>query len=131
MSKISTVDVVDIRFPSPRDRCVVYVVLRTDTELAGHGISFTTSSTALCVLAARRIAEPLVGLDVDELAGSLGEIYRQIVGDDRLRWMGPQWGLVRLAATAVLNAVWDLVARRAEKPLWRMVAELKPADLVS
>src|SRR4051794_11151939 len=96
MSKISAVDVVDIRFPPAGDRCVVYVVLRTDTELAGHGISFTTSGTALCVLAARRIAEPLVGRDVDDLAGSLGETYRQIVGDDRWRWTGPQWGLVRL-----------------------------------
>jgi len=131
MSKISAVDVVDVRFPPAGDRCAVYVVLRTDTELAGHGISFAVSGTALCVLAARRIAEPLVGRDVDELAGSLGETYRQIVGDDRLRWMGPQWGIVRLATAAVLNAVWDLVARRAGKPLWRLVAELKPADLVA
>jgi L-fuconate dehydratase len=131
MPKIGAVDVVDVRFPPAGDRCAVYVVLRTDTELAGHGISFTTSGTALCALAARRIVEPLVGRDVDELAGSLGDTYRRIVGDDRLRWMGPQWGIVRLAATAVLNAVWDLVARHAGKPLWRLVAEMKPADLVS
>lgn len=134
MSKVIAVDVVDLRFPTSTgdgQRCAVYVVLRTDSDLTGHGLSFALGGTALCVQAARRVAEPLVGRAVDELAGSMGPTYRQLVGAERLRWLGPHWGLVRMAAAAVLNAVWDLVARRAGKPLWRLVAEMKPEDLVA
>ena len=144
MPRISAIDVVDVRFPTSMTgvdsdamrpgvaRSAVYVVLRTDTELAGHGLSFTTGPGAgLSVLAARQIAEPLVGRDVDGLAGSLGPTYDQLVGENQQRWLGPEKGLVQLAAAAVLNAVWDLVARRAGKPLWRLVAEMEPAELVA
>ena len=60
-----------------------------------------------------------------------GPTYRELVGDSQLRWLGPEKGVVHLAAAAVLNAVWDLVARRAEKPVWRLVAEMDPIDLVA
>jgi L-fuconate dehydratase len=144
MPRISAVEVVDVRFPSAvrqagsaaskPDGCrsAAYVVLRTDTDLTGHGLSWTAGrDTARCVLAARRIAEPLVGRDVDEVAASLGPIYRQLVRDNRLRRPDTESHLVQLAAAAVLNAIWDLVARRAGKPLWRLVAEMEPADLVA
>jgi L-fuconate dehydratase len=144
MPRISAIDVVDVRFPTSAtlagsdamhpdgDYSAAYVVLRTDTDLTGHGLTFTIGrGTDLCVLAARYIAEPLVGRDVDELAASLGPTYRQLVGDSQLRWLGPEKGVVHLAAAAVLNAVWDLVARHAGKPLWRLVAEMEPTDLVA
>jgi L-fuconate dehydratase len=144
MPRISAVDVIDVRFPTSLtlagsdamhpdgDYSAAYVVLRTDTDLAGHGLTFTIGrGTDLCVLAARYVAEPLVGRDVDELAASMGPTYRQLVGDSQLRWLGPDKGVVHLAAAAVLNATWDLVARRAGKPLWRLVAEMEPADLVA
>jgi L-fuconate dehydratase len=144
MPRISAIDVVDVRFPTSAtlagsdamhpdgDYSAAYVVLRTDTDLSGHGLTFTIGrGTDLCVMAARHIAAPLLGRDVDELAGSLGPTYRELVGDSQLRWLGPEKGVVHLAAAAVLNAVWDLVARRAEKPLWRLVAEMDPIDLVA
>jgi L-fuconate dehydratase len=144
MPRISAVDVIDVRFPTSLtlagsdamhpdgDYSAAYVVLRTDTDLAGHGLTFTIGrGTDLCVLAARYLAEPLVGRDVDELAASMGRTYRQLVGDSQLRWLGPDKGVVHLAAAAVLNAAWDLVARHAGKPLWRLVAEMEPADLVA
>src|SRR5688572_25359908 len=100
MPRISAVDVIDVRFPTSLTRAgsdamhpdgdysAAYVVLRTDTELAGHGLTFTIGrGTDLCVLAARYIAEPLVGRDVDELAASMGQTYRQLVGDSQLRWL--------------------------------------------
>jgi L-fuconate dehydratase len=144
MPRITAVDVVDVRFPTSAslagsdamhpdgDYSAAYVVLRTDSDLSGHGLTFTIGrGTDVCVLVARQIAVPLVGRDVDELAASLGPTYHQLVGDSQLRWLGPEKGVVHLAAAAVLNAVWDLVARRAEKPLWRLVAEMPPADLVA
>ena len=144
MPRISAVDVVDVRFPTSAtlagsdamhpdgDYSAAYVVLRTDTELSGHGLTFTIGrGTDLCVLAARHIAAPLVGRDVDELAASLGPTYRRAGRGQPAAWLGPEKGVVQLAAAAVLNAVWDLVARRAGKPLWRLVAEMEPADLVA
>ena len=144
MPRITAVDVVDVRFPTSAtlagsdamhpdgDYSAAYVVLRTDTELSGYGLTFTIGrGTDLCVLAARHIAGPLVGREVDELAAAPGPTYRMLVGDSQLRWLGPEKGVVHLAAAAVLNAVWDLVARRAGKPLWRLVAEMEPIDLVA
>jgi L-fuconate dehydratase len=141
MPRINTVDVVDVRFPATGTRagstvaepdgaqCAVYVALHTSAALAGHGLSFPAGSdAAACVDAAWHIAGRLVGRDVDELAGSLGSTYRRLVGDDL---PGDGMGTGRLAATAVLNAVWDLVARYARKPLWRLLAEMSPADLVT
>jgi L-fuconate dehydratase len=144
MPRISAVDVVDVRFPTSAtlagsdamhpdgDYSAAYVELRTDADLSGYGLTFTLGrGTDLCVQAARFIGAALVGRDVDELAGALGPTYRQLVGDSQLRWLGPEKGVVHLAAAAVLNAVWDLAARRAGKPLWRLVAEMEPTELVA
>jgi L-fuconate dehydratase len=144
MPRITAVDIVDVRFPTSDslagsdamhpdgDYSAAYVTLRTDSELAGYGLTFTIGrGTDVCVLAAQHLAGQLVGRDVDELAPALGEIYRRFVGDTQLRWLGPEKGVVHLAAAAVLNAVWDLVARRAGKPLWRLVADMEPEDLVA
>jgi L-fuconate dehydratase len=144
MPRITAVDVIDVRFPTSAtmagsdamhpdgDYSAVYVVLETDTELSGHGLSFTIGrGTDLCVLAARQIAATLPGRDADELATTLGPTYRQLTGDSQLRWLGPEKGVVHLAAAAVLNAVWDLVARNAGKPVWRLIADMSPADLVA
>ena len=144
MPRITAVDVLDVRFPTSGtlagsdamhpdgDYSAAYVVLGTDSDLAGYGLTFTIGrGTDVCVLAARHLAGKLVGQDVDELPAALGEIHRQFVGDSQLRWLGPEKGVVHLAAAAVLNAVWDLVARRAGKPLWQLVADMEPRDLVA
>ena len=80
--------------------------------------------------AARQRALPLVGRDVDELCDDPGAVYRELAADSQLRWLGPEKGVVHLALAAVMNAVWDLAARRAGKPLWRLLAEMTPEELV-
>jgi L-fuconate dehydratase len=144
MPVITAVEVIDVRFPTSAtldgsdamnpdgDYSAAYVVLSTDDDtLAGYGLTFTIGrGTDLCVLAARQLARPLLGRDVDELAGTMGPTYREILADSQLRWLGPEKGVVHLAAAAVLNAAWDLVARRAGKPLWRLIAEMSPDELV-
>jgi len=145
MTTITAVDVLDVRFPTSAtldgsdamnpdgDYSAAYVVLRTDADdLAGHGLTFTIGrGTDLCAQAARQIGAPLLGRDVDEVAADLGGVYRELLADSQMRWLGPEKGVVHLAAAAVLNAVWDLAAKRAGKPLWRLLAEMTPAELVA
>ena len=144
MPIITAVDVVDVRFPTSLtadgsdamnkdgDYSAAYVVLRTDADgVEGYGLTFTIGrGNDLVALAAQQRGEPLVGLDVDDVVGDLGGTYRRLQSDSQLRWLGPEKGVVHLALAAVMNAVWDLAARRAGKPLWRFVVDLEPAALV-
>jgi L-alanine-DL-glutamate epimerase-like enolase superfamily enzyme len=144
MPRITSVEVVDVRFPTSLTRdgsdamnkdgdySAAYVVLHTDDAgLSGHGFTFTIGrGNDLCAAAAAQRAEPLVGRGVDELVTDLGGIYRELQSDTQLRWLGPDKGVVHLALAAVMNAVWDLAARRAGKPLWRLLSEMSPVELV-
>jgi L-fuconate dehydratase len=144
MTIITSVDVVDVRFPTSLsmdgsdamnkdgDYSAAYVILRTDDpELAGYGFTFTIGrGNDICVLAAEQRALPLIGQDVGVLVGDLGATYRALKSDSQLRWLGPEKGVEHLAMAAVMNAVWDLAARRAGKPLWRLLAEMTSEQLV-
>jgi L-fuconate dehydratase len=145
MSRITAVDVTDVRFPTSLsmdgsdamnkdgDYSAAYVVLRTDDpDLAGHGFTFTIGrGNDICVLAAKHRAAPLIGRDVAELVGDLGATYRGLAADSQLRWLGPDKGVEHLAMAAVMNAVWDLAARSAGKPLWRLLVDMTPEELVN
>jgi L-fuconate dehydratase len=134
----------DIRFPTSltadgsdamnqdADYSAAYVVFETDEPgLCGYGFTFTIGrGNDLCALAAEHRGRALVGRDVDELVGDLGAVYRQLAGDSQLRWLGPDKGVVHLAMAAVMNALWDLAARRARVPLWRLLVDMTPTQLV-
>ena len=143
MSIITGLAVHDIRFPTSRtadgsdamnkdaDYSAAYITLETDGLLRGHGFTFTIGrGNDLCVAAVRQRAAPLLGRDVDELLDDLGGIYRELSSDSQLRWLGPEKGVEHLAMAAVMNALWDMAARRAGKPLWRLLAEMTPEQLV-
>lgn len=145
MPRITSVEVVDVRFPTSLtqdgsdamnkdgDYSAAYVVLHTDDPaLSGYGFTFTIGrGNDLCVAAAAQRATPLAGRDVDELCDDLGGIYRELQSDSQLRWLGPDKGVVHLALAAVMNAVWDLAARRSGVPLWRLLSEMSPEQLVA
>ncbi len=144
MTRITHVDVSDVRFPTSLtmdgsdamnkdgDYSAAYVAIRTDDPgLSGFGFTFTIGrGNDICALAAEHRAAPLVGLDVDEVVGDLGAVYRSLKSDSQLRWLGPDKGVEHLALAAVMNAVWDLAARRAGKPLWRLLVDMTPEQLV-
>ncbi|NIK58535.1 L-fuconate dehydratase [Kribbella shirazensis] len=144
MPRITSVETVDLRFPTSLtqdgsdamnkdgDYSAAYVVLHTeDPALSGFGFTFTIGrGNDLCVAAAAQRARPLVGRDVAELCDDLGGVYRELQSDTQLRWLGPDKGVVHLALAAVMNALWDLAARRAGVPLWRLLAEMSPEQLV-
>jgi L-fuconate dehydratase len=145
MSRVLGFDTHDIRFPTSRtlagsdamnpgpDYSAAYVVIRTDAPggLAGHGFAFTIGRGNEVLLTAIRALEPfLAGRDLDELLADLGGLYRTLTGDSPLRWLGPECGVMHMAIGAVLNACWDLAARAAGQPLWRLLAGLTPRQLV-
>ena len=145
MPVITGFDVVDVRFPTSLDLdgsdamnkdgdySSAYVVLTTDDPLlCGFGLSFTIGrGTELVVAAARLQAALLVGLDVEVMLADMGAVYRRLTADSQLRWLGPEKGVVHLSLAAVLNAAWDVVARLAGKPLWRLLAEMPAAQLAA
>jgi L-fuconate dehydratase len=127
----ATLDGSDAMNPSP-DYAAAYVALHTsDESLSGHGFVFTIGRGNDVELAAIRALEPLVsGLDLDGVLGDLGGMSRRLVGDSQLRWLGPEKGVMHMAIGAVLNALFDLAAKRAGLPLWRWLAGLAPAELL-
>ncbi|NYI42654.1 L-fuconate dehydratase [Demequina lutea] len=147
--KITAVEIEDVRFPTSLtadgsdamnkdgDHSAVYVVLRTDGDgpdgapLAGHGITFTTGrGNDIVAMAASQQAAHLVGMDVEALAADIGAVYRLLTSDTQIRWLGPEKGVVHLSLSAVMNAVWDLAGRLAGKPVWRLLADMTPEQLV-
>ena len=146
MSRIIALDVLDVRFPTSRsldgsdamnpdpDYSAAYVVVRTDDPdgLEGHGLTFTIGRGTEVVVAAVGALRPLVvGRSTDELFEDMGAFWRHVVGDSQLRWIGPEKGVIHLATAAVVNAVWDLYAKRAGKPLWKLLVDMSPEQFVA
>jgi L-fuconate dehydratase len=141
---ITSVDVVDVRFPTSLtadgsdamnkdgDYSAAYVVLKTDDPaLRGYGFTFTIGrGNDICALAAEQRAKPLIGKNVEAIVADLGGTYRTLKSDSQLRWLGPEKGVEHLAMAAVMNAVWDMAARKAGKPLWRLLTDMTPEQLV-
>jgi L-fuconate dehydratase len=141
--KITRMTVRDIRFPTSRaldgsdamnpdpDYSAAYVTLETDTGPSGYGLSFTIGRGNEVVCLAAHALEPLVvGHDLETFTKDMGAFYRHITGDSQLRWIGPEKGAMHLATAAVINAVWDLWARLEGKPLWKLLSDMSPAELV-
>ena len=135
----------DIRFPTSReldgsdamnpdpDYSAAYVIVHTDAAdgLEGHGLTFTIGRGTEVVVAAVGALRPLViGRSTDELFADMGAFWRTLVGDSQLRWIGPEKGVIHLATAAVVNAVWDLWAKTSGKPLWQLLVEMSPAEVV-
>src|SRR5579875_3733995 len=121
----------DAMNPDP-DYSLAYVTVRTSEDAAGYGFVFTIGrGNEVAVTAIRAVEELVVGLDVGEALSDMGGFAKRLVRDSQLRWLGPESGVVHMAIGAVVNAVWDLAARRAGKPLWKLLADMSPEELVA
>ena len=140
---ITRVDVLDLRFPTSResigsdavnknpDYSAAYCILHTDSGLTGYGLTFTLGrGNELCVGAARYLAGFVTGRRLSALSDDMRAFSRQLTEDSQFRWLGPEKGVTHMAAAAVINAVWDLFARQQNKPLWRLLADLPPEEIV-
>jgi L-fuconate dehydratase len=108
--------------------------MRTDSPdgLAGYGLVFTIGRGNDVQTAALAALEPMViGRRVDDIVDHLGDFARELNGDSQLRWLGPEKGVMHMAIGAVINAAWDLAARRAGKPVWRLIADMTPEQIVA
>ncbi|HKW71336.1 MAG TPA: enolase C-terminal domain-like protein [Candidatus Dormibacteraeota bacterium] len=116
------------------DYSAAYVVLKTDhpDALAGHGLTFTIGrGNELCVQAVELLAPHVVDRTLEDIASDMAGFWRELAGDSQLRWLGPEKGVVHLATAALVNAVWDLYAKVERKPLWKLLADMSPEQLVT
>jgi L-fuconate dehydratase len=144
MAIVTNLRVFDVRFPTSLDLSgsdamnpdpdysAAYVILDTDQPgLTGHGLTFTIGrGTEVVVTACHALRHLVVGLDLDRVKEHPGQFWRRLTGDSQLRWIGPEKGAMHLATGAVVNAVWDLWAKEAGKPLWQLVCDMTPEELV-
>src|SRR5881398_4129239 len=143
---ITRIDALDIRFPTSRERdgsdamspdpdySAAYAILHTDRPdgLTGHGLTFTAGrGNELCVAAIRSLAPLVQGLTLEEIKADMGRFWRRLTSDSQMRWVGPEKGVLHLATAAVVNAVWDLYAKVEGKPLWKLLVDMTPEELVS
>ncbi len=117
----------DAMNPDPDYSAATVVLETSEPGLEGHGLTFTIGrGNDLCCRAIETLAERVVGRDLDELAGAMGAFWRGLVSDSQLRWLGPEKGVTHMATAALVNAVWDLLGRRAGKPVWKLVSDMPP-----
>ena len=142
--RITRARVLDVRFPTSLasigsdavnkapDYSAAYCILETDAGLEGHGLTFTLGrGNDLCVAALKYLARQAVGRSLDSITGDLCGFSRLLTDDSQFRWLGPEKGVIHMAAGALINAVWDLYAKAEGKPLWRLLAEMSPERLCS
>ncbi|RVI49190.1 L-fuconate dehydratase [Sinorhizobium meliloti] len=144
MTRITDLRVFDLRFPTSAsldgsdamnpdpDYSAAYVILDTDRPgLAGHGLTFTIGrGNDICCMAIEAMRHLVVGQDISNILKHPGRFWRHLTSDSQLRWIGPEKGAIHLATGAIVNAVWDLLAKHAGKPVWRLVTDM-PAEEIA
>jgi L-fuconate dehydratase len=114
------------------DYSAAYVILKTDGDLEGHGLTFTIGrGNELCVAAIESMQHLVIGKRLDDITADFAGFWRSLASESQLRWLGPEKGVIHLALAAIVNAVWDLYAKAERKPLWKLLADMTPAQLVS
>ncbi|HYW35910.1 MAG TPA: L-fuconate dehydratase [Balneolaceae bacterium] len=147
MGEVIITDVItkDIRFPTSQsldgsdamnpdpDYSAAYVILKTNnSKLEGHGLTFTIGrGNQLCVAAIEALAPHVINQSFDAIKNNFGSFWRELTRDSQLRWLGPEKGVIHLATGALVNALWDLYAKMEEKPLWKLLVDLSPEELVN
>lgn len=142
---ITEIETHDVRFPTSRtldgsdavnvdpDYSAAYVILRTDSPgLEGHGLTFTNGRGNNVVCAAIEALGPRAkGRTLESITADMAGFWYSVAGDTQLRWLGPEKGVIHLATGALINAVWDLYAKAEGKPLWKLLMDMAPEQLVS
>jgi L-fuconate dehydratase len=140
--RITGVRVRDVRFPTSLqmdgsdslnlgDYSATYVTVETDTGLTGDGLTFTNGrGNEICVAAVHALEHHVVGRRLDDIIANFRAFYRDLTIDKQLRWLGPEKGILHMATGALINAVWDLWAKREKQPMWKLLADLSPEEIV-
>jgi L-fuconate dehydratase len=142
--KITGYEILDLRFPTSLtndgtdavhkdpDYSAAYVILRTDGGQEGHGFTFTIGrGNDICAEAIRAFMPLVVGQQLEAIFADSAAFWRMLASDSQLRWLGPEKGVIHIAMAAIVNAVWDLHAKQARQPLWKLLADMSPRQIVS
>ena len=142
--RITGLEVLDLRFPTSLtgagtdamhtdpDYSAAYVILRTDGTLEGHGLTFTVGrGNEVCAKAIEAYGPLIVGQTLANITTDFAGFWRTLAGESQLRWLGPEKGVIHLALGAIVNAVWDLYAKAEGKPLWKLLSDMSPRDIVA
>jgi len=120
----------DAMHPNP-DYSATYVILETDSGMEGHGLTFTIGrGNEICVEAVKSLTYLVKGKSADDFFDDMGSFWRLITSDSQLRWLGPEKGVIHLATAAIVNAMWDLYAKKMKKPVWKLLVDMTPSELV-
>lgn len=141
---IEKLDIKDLRFPTSREKdgsdamhispdySCAYVIIHTNSIFKGYGLTFTLGKgTEIVVTAIRALENLVVGKNVKIIFKNFSTFWRNMTSDSQLRWIGPEKGVIHLATAAVINGLWDLWARIENKPVWKLLSDLTPEQLVS
>src|SRR5829696_10042738 len=144
MLTITDLETIDLRFPTSRtaagtdamhkdpDYSAAYVILKTSGAVEGHGLTFTIGrGNELCVAAIDAMRHLVIGRRLEDITTDFAGFWRSLASESQLRWLGPEKGVIHLALAAIVNAVWDLYARAERKPLWKLLVDMTPAQIVS
>ncbi|QLL25243.1 fuconate dehydratase [Actinobacteria bacterium IMCC26103] len=144
MAKITGFETFDVRFPTSKmldgsdamnqdpDYSGAYLRIKTDSDMHGDSLIFTIGrGNEVQIKALDILAEKVVGLDTADAFDNIGDIARQLSGDSQLRWLGPDYGVFHMGAGGVLNALWDLFAKERKVPLWKLLSDLTPEQVVN
>lgn len=142
--QITDLSVLDLRFPTSTDQVgtdavhtdpdysAAYVILHTDGGLQGHGLTFTIGrGNEVCAAAIESLRHLVVGRRLRDITSDFGGFWHSLACESQLRWLGPEKGVIHLALAAVVNAIWDLYAKAEGKPVWKLLADMTPAQVVS
>jgi L-fuconate dehydratase len=142
--KIRDLEVADLRFPTSRtadgtdamhpdpDYSAAYVILKTDADLEGHGFTFTIGrGNEICVEAIRAFRPLVVGRTLEDIISEPAAFWRSLASESQLRWLGPEKGVIHISMAAIVNAVWDLHAKRERKPVWKLLADMTPRQIAN
>ncbi|MCZ2339159.1 MAG: L-fuconate dehydratase [Chitinophagales bacterium] len=142
---ITSIEARDIRFPTSKsldgsdainkdpDYSAAYAIIKTNNPaFEGHGLTFTEGrGNEICVTAIHSLSYLLIGKSLDEITSDMAGFWKMVTGDSQLRWLGPEKGVIHMATGALVNAVWDLYAKAEGKPLWKLITDMNPEQLVS
>ena len=141
---IRDMEVLDLRFPTSRtqdgtdamhpdpDYSAAYVVLKTDAGIDGHGLTFTIGrGNDICAMAIQSFRHLVVGQSLEAITADMGGFWRRLAGESQLRWLGPEKGVIHISMAAIINAVWDLWGKAEKKPVWKLLADMTPKQIVA
>jgi len=144
MPKIIGIETFDVRFPTSKsldgsdamnqdpDYSGAYLRINTDAGVHGDSLVFTIGrGNEVQLKAIEILSEKVVGLNTADALENIGEIARQLSGDSQLRWLGPDYGVFHMGAGGVLNALWDLFSKERKAPLWKLLSDLTPQQIVN